>query len=125
MMISSSCDALETFDNLVDYLDEPAGGSVATLRHDEPLDEPVRCTEGGEGNGILVNGNLVEGGDGIEQGKDASFTQGIEDLVDAGDGELSERADGIQLLAIHGDAGPHPSWGWLPWGWHREKSNAG
>ena len=103
-MISSSCDALETFDNLVDYLDEPAGGSVATLRHDEPLDEPVRCTEGGEGNDILVDGNLVEGGDEVEQGKYASFTQGIEDLVDAGDEELSEGADGVQLLVVDGDA---------------------
>ena len=46
----------------------------------------------------------MEGGDEVEQGKCASFTQGIEDLVDAGDGELSEGADGIQLLIIYGDA---------------------
>eukprot|EP00904_Undaria_pinnatifida_P010008 jgi/Undpi1/6137/HiC_scaffold_20.g08622.m1 len=30
-------DAFEVFDDLVDYLDEPPGRGVATLRHDEPL----------------------------------------------------------------------------------------
>ena len=84
-IVKVSRDALEAFDDLVDYLDEPARGSVATLWHDEPLEEPVTCAGGGEGNCILVDGNLVEGGDKVERGKYASFTQGIENLVDAGD----------------------------------------
>ena len=75
-IVKVSYDALEAFDDLVDYLVEPPGGSVVTLRYDEPLEEPVRCAEGGWGNGILVNGNLVKGGDEVEQGKDASFSRG-------------------------------------------------
>ena len=69
-----SCDALEAFDDLVDYLDEPPGGLVATLRHDEPLRDSVRCAESSVGYGIIVNGNLVEERDDLEKGKYASFT---------------------------------------------------
>ena len=90
--------------DLVDYLDEPAGGDTAALRRDEPLKRSIRCAEGGEGNGILVDGNLVEGGDEVAQGKYASVAQGSNDLVNAGDGGLSEGPDGVQLLVVDGDA---------------------
>ena len=104
-MVKVSGDAFEAFDDLVDFLDEPVGGGTAALRHDEPLEKPARCAEGGEGNCILVDDNLVEGGAEVEQGEDPSFAQGVEDLVDAEDGGLSEGANGAQLLTIDGDAG--------------------
>ena len=37
----------------------------------------------------------------VEQGKYASFSQGIKDLVDAGGGELAQRADGVDLVVVH------------------------
>ena len=55
-IVKVSRDALEAFDDLVDYLDEPAGGGTTALRHDEPLEKTVKCVEGGEGNAILVDG---------------------------------------------------------------------
>ena len=39
----------------------------------------------------------------VEQGEDASFAQRIEGLVDAGNGELGERAYGVELLVVHRD----------------------
>ena len=39
----------------------------------------------------------------VEQGEGATFAQGVENLVDAGDGELSEGAGGVQLLVGNGD----------------------
>ena len=57
-----------------------------------------------KGNGVLIDDSLVEGGNQVEQGEDAAFAEGVENLVDAGDGELSEGADGVQLLVVNGDA---------------------
>ena len=34
--------------------------------------------------------------------KNAAFAQGVQDLVDAGDGKLSEGADGVQRLVVDG-----------------------
>ena len=96
-------DAFQAFDDLVDDLHEPAGGGAAALRHDKPLEEPVGCAERRQWDGVLVNGNLVEGGDQVENGENAAFAQGVQDLVDAGDGKLSEGADGVQLLVVDGD----------------------
>ena len=36
--------------------------------------------------------------------KNAAFAQGVQDLVDAGDGKLTEGADGVQLLVVDGDS---------------------
>ena len=83
-------------------INQPGGGTAA-LRLDKPLEKSVRCAEGGERHGILVDGDLVERGDEVEQERDAPFAQGIEDLVNAGDGESSEGADGVQLLVVDGD----------------------
>ena len=47
---------------------------------------------------------LVERGDQVEEGENAPFSQCIKDLVAAGDGKLSEGADGVQLLVVDGDA---------------------
>ena len=38
----------------------------------------------------------------VEKGENAAFAQGVQDLVDAGDGKLSEGADGVQLLVVDG-----------------------
>ena len=38
-----------------------------------------------------------------EQGEDASFAQRVQDLVDAGDGGLSEGADDVELLLVNRD----------------------
>ena len=64
-IVKVSGDAFEAFDDLVDSLDEPAGGGTATSRHDELLEKPVMCGEDSEGNGILVDGYLVEERGGI------------------------------------------------------------
>ena len=60
--------------------------------------------EGGEGNAILVDG-LIWWKEETKSNREkhASFTQGVEDVVDAGDREWHEGADGVQLLVI-GDA---------------------
>ena len=92
-------DAFKVCDDLVDDLDEPPGRGTAALRHDEPLEEPYGRAERGEGDGILVHGDLVERGYEVEQGDDASFSHGIEDLVDVGD-ELFEGADRVKLLIV-------------------------
>ena len=88
----------------LDHLHEPTGGGASVLRQDEPLEKSVRYAEGGEGNGILVDGSLVEGGNEVEREKYASFAQGAEDLIDAGGGELPEGAEGFQLLVVDGNA---------------------
>lgn len=102
-VIRVSSDAVGTFDTRVDYLDELTGGGAAALWHDEPREKSARHANGGEGNEFLVDGILVEGGDGVEQRKQACFAQGI-DVVNTGNGGLSERADGVRLLTVDGDA---------------------
>ena len=72
------------------------------MRHDKPFDEPVGCVKRRQCDGVLVNGDLVEGGDQVEKGENAAFAQGVQDLVDARDGKLSEGADGVQLLVVDG-----------------------
>ena len=94
-------DAIEVFGDLVDDLDEPPGRDVATLMHDEPLEESGGGAEGGEWYGVLVDNYLVERRHKVEQGKHAFFSQGIKDIVDAGDGELAQGADGVMLLVVH------------------------
>ena len=94
-------DAFEVFDDLADDLDEPPGRRVATLRHDEPLEEAGGGAEGGEWYGDLVDVYLVERRYKVEQGNFASFCQGIKDLVDAGDGELPQEDDGMELFVVH------------------------
>ena len=90
-------DAFQAFDDLVDDLHEPVGGGAAALRHYKPFKEPVGGAERRQWDGVLVNGDLVEGGDQVEKGENAAFAQGVQDLVDAGDGKLSEGADGCLL----------------------------
>ena len=53
-------DAFEVFDDLVDDLDEPPGQGTAALRRDEPFEKPGGCAERGEGDGVLIDGDLVE-----------------------------------------------------------------
>ena len=74
-VVKLSSDAFKAFDDLVNDPDEPARGGTAALRHDAPLEKSVRCAEGSEGNCLLIDGNLVEGGDEVGQGKVASFVQ--------------------------------------------------
>ena len=96
-------DAFQAFDDLVDDLDEPAGGGAAALRHYKPFEEPVGGAERRQWDGVLVNGDLVEGGDQVEEGENTAFARGVQDLVNAGDGKLSEGTDGVQLLVVDGD----------------------
>ena len=70
------------------------------MRHDEPFEKTDGCAEHDEGDGVLIGGDLVERGYQVEQEEDASFSQGIEDIVDAVDGELSEGADCVNLLVV-------------------------
>ena len=93
-------DAFQAFDDLVDDLDEPAGGGAAALRRYKPFEEPVGGAERRQWDGVLVDGDLVEGGDQVEKGKNAAFAQGVQDLVFPGDGKLSDGADGVQLLLV-------------------------
>ena len=72
------------------------------MRHCKPFEEPVRGAERRQWDGVLVDSDLVEGGDQVEKGKNVAFAQGVQDLVDAGDGKLSEGADGVQLLVVDG-----------------------
>ena len=97
-VVEEGGDAFEVFDDLVDDLDQPPGRGVAALRHDEPLEELGGGAEGGEWYGVLVDGYLVERRHKIEQGRYASFSQGIKDLVGVGDGELAQGIDGVELL---------------------------
>ena len=39
-------------------------------------------------------------GNQVEEGKHAPIAKGVEDLVDAGGGELSEGADGAQRIVV-------------------------
>ena len=45
----------------------------------------------------------MERGYKVEQGEYASFSQGIEDLVDVGDGKLFKGADGVKLFVVDGN----------------------
>lgn len=92
--------ALEGFDGLVYYHDEPTGRSPAALEHEEPFEESVGYAERGEGDDALVDGDLVKGRHEVEQGEYKLFSQEIEDFVDARDEELSEGADGVELLRV-------------------------
>ena len=38
------------------------GRGTAALWHDEPLEKPGGCAERGEGDGVLIDGDLVERG---------------------------------------------------------------
>ena len=78
--------AVKVFDDLVDDLDEPSRRGAASLRHDEPLEESGGRAEGSKRYSVRVDGDLVERRHEIEQGEDAAFSDGVEDLVDAGDG---------------------------------------
>lgn len=55
----------------------------------------------GEGDGVLVDGYVMERRYEVEQGEYVSFSQGIEDFVDAGDGNLFKRVDRLKLLVIY------------------------
>ena len=80
---------------------KPTGRGVATLRHDEPLEESGWGAEGGEGYGVLVDGDSVERRHEVEQREDAPLAQGFQDFVDTGDVKLTERADGVELLVVY------------------------
>ena len=73
------------------------------MRNNKPFEQSVVGAERRQGDGAFVGGYLVEGGDQVEQGKNTAFAQGVEDLIDAGVGELFEGADGVQLLIVDGD----------------------
>ena len=53
-------DPLQAFDDLVDDLDEPAGGGAAALRHYKPSEEPVGGAERLQWDGVLVDRDLVK-----------------------------------------------------------------
>ena len=38
----------------------------------------------------------------IKQGEDAALSEGVEDLIDAGDGQLAQGVDGVKPLVVHG-----------------------
>lgn len=99
------CCAVEVLNDLVDDDGERAGRGAAALRHDEPLQESSRRAEGGQGYGVLADGDLVERRHKIEQGEDAPVVQGVEDFVHAGGGELAKGPDGVERLVV----GRHPS----------------
>ena len=62
-------DAFQAFDNLVDVRYEPAGGGAAELRQNMPFEEPVGSAERRQWDGVIVDGNQVEGGDQVEKEK--------------------------------------------------------
>ena len=94
--------AVKVFDDLVDDLDEPARRGAASLRHGKPLEESGGRAESSQGYGILIDGDLVERRHGIGQGEDATLSKGIEDLIDAGDEQLAQGADGAKPFVVHG-----------------------
>ena len=59
-------DAFNLFDDLIVYLDKPPGRGTAALRDDEPFEKPGGCAERGEGDGVLIDGDLVEQGYQVE-----------------------------------------------------------
>lgn len=54
----------------------------------------------GEGYGVLVDGYVMERRYRVEQKEYVPLSQGIEDFVDAGGGNLSKGADRVKLLVI-------------------------
>lgn len=91
---------------------------LATLRHNEPFAEFGGGAEGCEGYAVLVCGEF--GGaktHDIEQGEYTPLGRGAKYLVDAGDGGLAKRADGVELLVVHRSPDvAFSSWRCRPWG---------
>lgn len=92
---------VEILDDLVDGLDGPVGRGVAALRHYEPFTKLGGGAEGGDAYGDLDVGDLVERRVAVEQGKCTPFAHRVEDLVGAGDEELTMGAGGVELLVVH------------------------
>ena len=62
-------DAFQAFDDLVDDIYKPSGGAAAALWHNKSFDEPVTNAEHRQWDGVLVDGDLMEGGDTSEREK--------------------------------------------------------
>ena len=61
--------------DFVNNPNEQAGGGAAALRRHKPLEYPGWGAERCQGEGVLVDGDLVEGGGYVEEGKYAPFSQ--------------------------------------------------
>ena len=93
-------DAFQASDDFVSGLNEPTGGGIAALRYHKSLEQPVWCADHRQRDGVLADDDPVKQRDQVEERKNAPSSQGIEDLVDAGDGDLPEGADGVQVLVV-------------------------
>lgn len=82
-MVQVGSDASRTFVNLIDDFSNPTRGGVVFLRHDEPLVKLGRSAEGGEGNGIPLDRNLVEQRGYVVKGEDAAFAERTNNFIDA------------------------------------------
>lgn len=74
---------------------------------DESLVELGWCAESGDGDGVLMNGNLVKRRDVVEQGEDEAFSKRVNNnIVDPWGGELSKAAGIVGFLVVdrHADA---------------------
>ena len=90
-VVKVSGDEFKAIVDLNNHLDEPAWGDTAALRHDDPLETSIRFVEGGEGNCILVDGDLIEGVAEDEQGRHASLPRESRIMSTRGVGSFSRK----------------------------------
>ena len=104
-IVEVSCNLVEVLNRLIDHLDEPSSRIAAGLGHDELLVEADGCSERCKGCRILMRLQLMERGNQVKQGKPPFSAQGLYDFVHAGNCQLTELADLVELLEVHRD--PH------------------
>ena len=104
-IVEVSCNLVEVLNRLIDHLDEPSSRIAAGLGHDELLVEADGCSERCKVCRILMRLQLMERGNQVKQGKPPFSAQGLYDFVHAGNCQLTELADLVELLEVHRD--PH------------------
>ena len=95
----------QTFNDFVDRLHEAAGRSTAALRYEEPLVEARGSKQIAVIGTVSLCAVIIWWSEETKSKKKntSSLPQGVEDLVHARNRQLTEAADLVEFLVVHGD----------------------